>query len=127
MLEFPRIEPVRRTRRDRSARSSSNPSHAARVTVAWTPSYRDGAPGLGPTEVELVAEVEAAQPTKWTCQQPFSSSWVEAIASARCSEVTLTAKLGGNLSAKHLVLELAELLTHELTATHPLIRVRFPA
>jgi hypothetical protein len=37
----------------------------------------------------------------------------------------LTARLGDDQPAKHLVLELAELLTLELAATQPLIRVRF--
>jgi hypothetical protein len=96
---------------------------AARVTVAW--SSDDGAKSFAPTELELVAGLEADPTRTWTCPQPFASNWVEAIASARCSEVVLTARLGDDLPAKHLVLELAELLTHELAATQPLIRVRF--
>jgi len=51
--------------------------------------------------------------------------WVEALSSARCHEVVLTARLGDNLQAKHLVLDLAERLTFELTEHQPLIRVLF--
>jgi hypothetical protein len=97
----------------------------ARVTVAWTPSNADSAPSFAPTEVELVAGLDAAPTTTWTCHQRFASNWVEAIASARSREVVLTAWLGDDLPAKHLVLELAERLTRELAATQPLIRVRF--
>ncbi|HKO52951.1 MAG TPA: hypothetical protein VJV79_34820 [Polyangiaceae bacterium] len=95
----------------------------ARVSVAWTSSEGTGTPGLAPTEIELVAGL--APNRAWTCPQNFGSNWVEAIASAHCNEVVLTARLGDNLAAKHLVLELAELLTFKLTESHPLIRVRF--
>jgi hypothetical protein len=124
MNQQPRTEPARRAREQRSPDSMPIEPirhNVARVTVAWTPSSHDGAP----TEVELVAGLEAAQTTTWTCRQSFAPDWVEAIASARCSEVVLTAQLGDDLPAKHRVLDLAELLTFELAATQALIRVRF--
>jgi hypothetical protein len=70
----------------------------------------------------LEADLEAPASTTWTCRQ--LSGWVEALSAARCSEVVLTA-LDDHPPAKHLVLELAELLTLKLAATQPLIRVRF--
>ncbi|HWZ89276.1 MAG TPA: hypothetical protein VNW92_10510 [Polyangiaceae bacterium] len=108
-----------------SALVAPDPSNAIRVTVAWTPSSDDSAKSFAPTEVELVAGIAADPTTTWTCRERFAANWVEAIASARCSEVVLTARLGDDLPGKHRVLELAELLTHELAATQPLIRVRF--
>jgi hypothetical protein len=98
---------------------------AARVTVTWTPSGQDAAAPLASAELELVAGISSAAHRHWTCPRNFGSSWLEAISPARCSEVVLTARLGDDLSAKHLVLELAELLTLKLTETRPLIRVRF--
>jgi hypothetical protein len=128
MNQQPRTEPARRARKQRSPDGlpiePARPN-AARVTVAWTPSSQEGAPSFAPTEVELFAGLEAAQTTTWICRQRFASNWVEAIASARCSEVVLTARLGDDLPAKHRVLDLAELLTFQLAATQPLIRVRF--
>jgi hypothetical protein len=126
MLQLPVTASARRAGRDRSARyvpMALDRSSAARVSVAWVSA--DQAPGLAPTELELVAGLETASPTKWTCQQRFASDWLEALASARCSEVVLTAQLDDDPPAKHRVLELAELLTLELCATQPLIRVRF--
>jgi len=96
----------------------------ARLTVSWTTDH-DGAPGSAPIEVELVAESESAPNRTWTCSESFGSRWVDALASARCSEVLLTARLGNDLPAKHLVLELAQLLAFTLTDSQPLIRVRF--
>ena len=107
-------------RRTRAAECAAVP----RVTVAWTASSRDGAPNI-PTEVELVAELESAASGMWTCADSFGGNWVEAISSAHCSEVLLTARLGDDIPAKHLVLELAQLLTFKLSEGHPLIRVRF--
>jgi hypothetical protein len=97
----------------------------ARVTVAWTPTNDAGAPNVTPTEIELVSEPDAEPNRTWVCPQSFGSNWVEAISSAHCREVVLTARLGNNLPAKHLVLELAELLTFRLAESQPLIRVRF--
>jgi hypothetical protein len=97
------------------------------VTVAWTPSSHDGErPGAG-IEVELVADLDAAVTGTWLCPNGVGPNWLEALFCAGCSEVVLTARLGNDLSAKHRVLELAELLTFKLTATKPLIRVRFLA
>jgi len=99
---------------------------AVRVTVAWVPSIHELAPALMPATLELVAEPGTARTTTWTCSQTAGSSWVETIRSSRCKEVVLTARLGNDTSAKHRVLELAELLTQKLSATQPLIRVLFP-
>ena len=96
----------------------------ASVTVAWTPNH-DGVSSSPPIEVELVAEAESAPNRTWTCSEGFGSRWVDALASARCSEVLLTARLGDDLSAKHLVLELTQLLAFTLTESQPLIRVVF--
>lgn len=102
-----------------------DPAHPTRVVVAWSPINEGGPSGLTPTEIELVAELEATSSPKWTCRQSLESGWVEALSSSRCREVVLTAMLDDDQPAKHLVLELAELLTFKLAATHPLIRVRF--
>lgn len=99
-------------------------SHAAHVVVTWTPANDGGSLTLEPTQVELEAELEASASPKWTCRQPSGSGWAEALASARCSEVLLTA-LSDDLPSKHLVFDLAGLLTLKLAATRPLIRVRF--
>ncbi len=72
-----------------------------------------------------MAGPESAANRTWTCSEDFGANWVEAISSARCSEVVLTARLGNDVPARHLVLELAELLTFSLTESHPLIRVLF--
>jgi hypothetical protein len=93
--------------------------------VAWSPANEDSPSGLTLSEIELEAELEATSSATWTCRQSLASGWVEALAASRCSEVVLTAMLGDDQPAKHLVLELAELLTFQLAATHPLIRVRF--
>jgi len=93
--------------------------------VAWTPANHDGASRPARTELELVAGEEATANSTWSCPESFGSNWVEAISSARCNEVVLTARIGSDVSAKHLVLELAELLTFRLTESHPLIRVLF--
>jgi hypothetical protein len=73
----------------------------------------------------LVAEREPAPNRAWTCPKNFGSNWVDAISPARRSEVVLTARLDDDASAKHLVLELAELLTFRLSESKPLIRVLF--
>lgn len=98
---------------------------AARVTVACTPAHPGSAPGLEPIELELSIGPEAALNRTWTCLESFGSNWLEAISSARCSQVVLTARLGSDPSAKHLVLELAELLACGLTDSQPLVRVLF--
>ncbi len=103
------------------------PKHvtAARITVSLTPRNPERASGFGPIELELVAGPEAAPNRTWTCPERFASNWLEAIAATRCSEVVLTARLGDDITAKHLVLELAELLAIKLTDSQPLIRVLF--
>jgi hypothetical protein len=97
----------------------------ARVTVAWTPSKHGGPSDLAPAEIELVSRLNADSNCTWICAPSFGSNWLEAISSAHCQEVVLTARIGNDMPAKHLVLELAELLTLELTEGQPTIRVRF--
>jgi hypothetical protein len=100
-------------------------AHAARVIVAWSPATQDGAASFGPAQIELEGQLDAPNSTTWTCRDSFESGWVEAISSAQCSEVVLTAELDHDLPAKHLVFGLAELLTLKLAPSQPLIRVRF--
>jgi len=97
----------------------------ARLTVSWTPGHHDGSSSFTQTEVELFAGLEADSTQAWTCPESVGDHWIEAIASARSSEVLLTARVGNDLAAKHLALELAELLTFRLTDSQPLIRVLF--
>ena len=111
-----------RTRRGAKGRESFA---TARVTVSWASSNHDGAPLMAPTELELTCELGAGPNRAWICSDDFGLNWVEALASARCREVVLTARLGDNLPAKHLVLELAEHLTFQLSRHQPLIRVLF--
>ena len=113
-----------RRRRVRQIASASEPV-GARVTISWTPGHHDGFSPLAPTELELVTRLEADSNRTWTCPESIGASWLEAITSARCSEVVLTARIGDDLSVKHSVLELAELLTFRLTESQPLIRVVF--
>ena len=96
------------------------PARRPRVTVAWTP-----ANDITPTEVELEADLGVSATGAWAWHGRSSADWVEALSQARCSEVVLTARIGNDAPGKHLVLELAEQLSLTLTATHPLIRVRF--
>lgn len=86
----------------------------AQVTVSWTFENDLGAPSR--TELEVGLDLS-----------PTNLHWLAELAAARCHEVVLTAHVGNDGSAKHRVLELAERLTLELTATQPLIRVLFPA
>jgi hypothetical protein len=80
---------------------------------------------LAPVNLELEGASSATAGRAWRCRELSGASWVEAIAAAGCSEVVLTARLGDDGRARHLVLELAELLTRTLSATKPHIRVRF--
>jgi hypothetical protein len=99
---------------------------AARVVVAWS-SPLDSEAGicLAPVNLELEPAPSASVVGTWRCRELSGAGWVEAISAARCTEVVLTARLGDDGAAKHLVLELAELLTQKLSATKPHIRVRF--
>ena len=99
-------------------------SNTASVVVAWRNASDDGAHELEPTQVELEADLEASGATTWVPRQSSGSGWAEALSSARCSEVVLTARTCDPRS-KHLVFELAGLLALDLAATQPLIRVRF--
>lgn len=124
-MNQPELARPTRPRRAHRIRSAAERVTAARVTVSWIASPHTDAESLAPTELELVAGLESASDRTWTCLQGFGSNWVEAISAARCTEVVLTARLGDDTPAKHLVLELAELLTFKLTQSQPLIRVLF--
>jgi hypothetical protein len=117
-------QPIRTARTRRGAKGRESFA-TARVTVSWTASNHDGAPLLVPGEFELTCPIAATHSHAWTRSDDFGFNWVEALSSARCREVVLTARLGDNPSGKHLVLELAERLTLELTQHQPLIRVLF--
>ncbi|HEY0469367.1 MAG TPA: hypothetical protein VGC79_34495 [Polyangiaceae bacterium] len=106
--------------------SAARQVSSARVTVAWTPAKQDSASAFAPLELELVAGPETEPKDRtWTGPEGFGSNWLDAIASARCSEVLLTARLGDDVPAKHFVLELAQRLAFTLSDSQPLIRVRF--
>ncbi|HEX2674656.1 MAG TPA: hypothetical protein VHM25_27460, partial [Polyangiaceae bacterium] len=117
-------QPIRTARARRGAKGRESFA-TARVTVSWTAKNHDGAPPLAPPEFELTYELAAGQDHAWTSSDDFEVNWLEALSAARCHEVVLTARLGDNLSAKHLVLELAEQLTFKLAQHQPLIRVLF--
>jgi len=114
-----------RHRAGASGRRARN-REAARVVVAWS-STLDTEAGrcLAPVNLELEASSAANAGRTWRCRELEGASWVEAISAARCSEVVLTARLADDTAARHLVLELVELLTQRLSATKPHIRVRF--
>ena len=119
--ELPR--PSRRRRLQSIASAPQRPT--ASLTVAWTPTQHGASSRLAATEIELVNGFGADAGLTWTCPGNAGASWLEALASAHCIEVVLTARIGNDLTVKHSVLELAELLTFRLTESHPLIRVRF--
>ncbi len=102
----------RRFRRARAAECAGT----ARVTVTWTFENDLGVPSRAQLAFELASAPSLAE-----------LHWLADLAAARCHEVVLTAHVGNDRSAKHRVLELAERLTLELTATQPLVRVLFPA
>ena len=111
--------------RRRRVRQVLTERESARVTVSWTPGHREASAPPAPTTVELVNGIETEAGLTWTCPENTGPSWLEALASAHCSEVILTARIGHDLAVKHSVLQLAELLTFRLTQSQPLIRVRF--
>ena len=98
----------------------------ARVVVAWSsPFDAEGGRCLAPVNLELEASSSTTGGPTWRCRELGGAGWVEAISAARCDEVVLTARVGNDERARHLVLDLAELLTRRLAATKPHIRVRF--
>ena len=117
-------QPFRTARARRGAKGRESFA-TARVTVSWTAKNHDDAPSLAPSEFELTRPLATGQNHAWTSADDFELDWLDALSSARCHEVVLTARLGDNLSAKHLVLELAEQLTFKLAEHQPLIRVLF--
>jgi len=123
--QFTRSEAVWDRRRRGTASRRAGHAENARVTIAWTPSIREVAVGCGRAVVELEALLGSDAGTTWPWREPVAPGWVEAISSAQCSEIVLTACLGDDAEAKHLVLALAERLTFELSTCRPLIRVLF--
>ena len=103
MIQSPLPLPARRGRVRRALPATP------RVMIAWTSEKDAETRGRSVAEIELSGE----------------RTWVAALCADRCREVTLTAHVGNDAMAKQHVLELAELLTFELAATQPLIRVRF--
>jgi hypothetical protein len=110
----------------RARRIAALPHRAApiSVTVAWVTSAPELASGLRPMTLELATEPETGTRT-WTCPQGRGSDWLAALCLSGSREIVVTAELGNDTSAKHLVLELAELLTQKLSATQALVRVLF--
>lgn len=109
--------------RSRKARSRSN---LVQVVVAWS-APGSAAPAAAVAQVELEAEPKPSGQPTWNCRAPSGWRWEEALCAAGCDEVLVTAQLGDDRDAKHLVLGLAERLTQKLAATKPLVRVRFLA
>lgn len=114
---------IRRARARRGAKGRESFA-TARVTVSWSANNHDGMPPLTPTEFELMRKPSADRNQLWNCSDDFEIDWLQALYSARCHEVVLTARLGDDIGAKHLVLELAEQLRFKLEH-QPLIRVLF--
>jgi hypothetical protein len=126
--QLPKSELTRTAWRRHAAASGRRARNhqAARVVVAWSsPSETEAGRCLAPVNLELDQSASATAGGAWRCRELSGVSWVEAISAARCTEVVLTARLGNDGRARHLVLELAELLTQRLSATKPHIRVRF--
>lgn len=120
MTQLSSTSPLRRhQRRARAARS--NP---VQVVVDWSD---PAIPGSTAARVELEAESRRDGETRWVSRHPSGSSWEETLAAAGCAEVVLTAELGDDPEAKHLVFGLADRLTRALAATQSVVRVRFLA
>ena len=96
-----------------------------RVTVSFTRVEPELELGARPAELELTVGSATSAQARWVCLAPFAQNWLEIIASKPCREIVLTAQLHGEPSLQHWVLELAERLTQQLSASQPLIRVRF--
>jgi len=112
-------------RRHAAASRPVRAHEAARVVVSWSSEGdREAGRCFAPVNLELETSTTAPGGT-WRCRDLSGASWVEAISAASCTEVVLTARLGHDGRARHLVLELAEQLTQRLSTTKPHIRVRF--
>jgi len=116
-------QPIRTTRAHRGAKGPRSSSTAS-VTLSWIPATYDGA-RVPAAEIELTRQLDRRTSRPWICSDDAEFDWIAELSSAQCNEVVLTARLGDNLAAKHIVLELAELLTFRLAATQPLVRVLF--
>lgn len=123
---LPKSELTRAAWRRQAAASGrrARSREAARVVVACS-SPSDAEAELGPFNLELEGSSSGNAGRAWRCRELPGASWEEAISAAGCTEVVLTAHLGGDGRARHLVLALAEFLTQKLFATKPYIRVRF--
>lgn len=99
-------------------RRGREPAHL--VVASASPLDTEARRCFAPVNLEL-----ASPDQTWRCRELAGASWVEAISAAGCHEVVLTARLGDDGTARHLVLELAEFLTQRLAATKAHIRVRF--
>jgi hypothetical protein len=107
------------------ARRRAHRREPVQVVLDWSSPLDAEAVGChSPVNLELDASSSAIG-GGWRCRELSGASWVEAISAAHCTEVVLTARLGDDRRARHLVLELVELLTQRLSATKPYIRVRF--
>jgi len=114
------LRPPRPFRREAATRA---PVH---VVVDWSvESERPGAVVSSRVELESASEHGSTRPARWICRTAAGASWEEALLAAGCPEVVLTAELGDDPEAKHLVFGLAEHLTHSLAANHPMVRIRF--
>ena len=124
----PSRTPSRRAERDfitlRRAPPLLEATPQPRITVSWTRVDQEQTRGALPAQLELTVSY-ASPNARWVCLTPFAQNWLEIIAAKPCSEIVLTARLADDSNAKHLVLELAERLTQQLSAAQPLIRVRF--
>lgn len=117
----------------RGARARRRGDVTTRVVVDWSSTVETEAGRcLAPVTLELEARSPPNAGGVWRQHQPGArcgelagASWLDVIAGARCSEIVLTARLADDAADRHLVLELAELLTQRLSATKPHIRVRF--
>jgi hypothetical protein len=113
-------------RQGAAPRQHTRRRETARVVVAWSsPSGVETGRVLAPVNLELETSSSGTAGGSWRCRELSGASWVDAIAAAGCTEVVLTAHLGGDGRGRHLVLELAETLTRKLSGTKPHIRVRF--
>ena len=84
-------------RQGAAPRQPTRRREAARVVVAWSsPSGLHAGRVLAPVNLELETSSSATAGGSWRCRQLSGVSWVDAIAAAGCTEVVLTAHLGGD-------------------------------
>ena len=128
MISLPATPSPHRTQR--SARRTWTRPGPVRVVIDWS-AVGSGEAASSVARVELEANAGSAShsdtgvETKWICRQQSGSSWEKAVAAAGCAEIVLTAELDDEPAAKHLVFCLAEQVTQLLSATQPVVRIRF--